>query len=56
LIALWLCVAGGDGDGHDEQQLRRGTVKWFNVAKGWGFLIPHDGGTEVFVYQVGSFQ
>ena len=29
-----------------------GRVKWFNVAKGWGFVTPQDGGQEVFVHQV----
>ena len=37
------------GPGYKEFQLARGTVKWFNDAKGFGFISQADG-EDVFVH------
>lgn len=31
----------------------KGTVKWFNEQKGYGFITPEDGSKDLFVHHTG---
>ena len=33
-----------------DQDMPQGTVKWFNPAKGYGFIEPSDGAQDAFVH------
>ncbi len=40
---------GGYGEAGDGEVVN-GTVKWFNVSKGFGFVAPASGGKDIFVH------
>jgi cold shock CspA family protein len=32
------------------EDIPKGTLKWFNTAKGYGFIQPQGGGKDIFVH------
>ena len=44
---------GGPSDRPSDLLEMSGRIKWFDVSKGYGFIVPDTGGDDVFVHITG---
>jgi CspA family cold shock protein len=50
MVPLFKSTAAGQAKVSGRESMATGTVKWFNATKGFGFIQPDDGSTDVFVH------